>query len=117
MQRLNTTTLPTFLASPGLSVMLISTDDAPLDVHAHDFVRLWTACVESGRDDIRFGYVDTDSTPAARALAGASALPLLLLLSDGQIACRSLTKALRDTAFHQGHNRAQWHEPDMSMAA
>ncbi len=68
MKRLDTKTLPAFLASSGLAVMLISTEDAPLDAHAHDFARLWTACAASGRDDISFGYVDVISTPAARAL-------------------------------------------------
>ena len=117
MQRLDTKTLPAFLASPGLAVMLISTEDTPLDAHANDFARLWVACVECGRDDIRFGYVDIENTPAARTLAGSPALPLILLLSDGQIVCRSLNKVLHDVALYPGCNRAQWHKPDMSMAA
>jgi len=117
MQRLTTRTLPAFLASPGLAVMLISTDDTPVDPHAHDFARLWVACVESGRDDISFGYVDMEGTPAARALVGASALPLILLLNDGQIVCRSLSKVLNDDGLQPDRDRAQWHAPGMSIAA
>jgi hypothetical protein len=115
MKRLDTKTLPAFLASPGLAVMLVSTEDAAVDAHAYDFTRLWTACVESGRDNISFGYVDVTSTPAARRLAGVSPLPVILVLRDGEVVCRSIDKNLHDYAYRAGHAEAQWSQSTMSI--
>lgn len=100
MKRLDTKTLPAFLASSGLAVMLVSTEDTLLDTHAYDFARLWAACVESGRDDIRFGYVDASGTPAARKLACGSPLPVILLIHDGQVACRSIRGQTDEAALN-----------------
>lgn len=65
----------------------------------------------------RFGYVDVVGTPAARTLASASALPVMLLLKDGQVACRSIRKNPHDDAYRAAHKPAQWREPSISMAA
>jgi hypothetical protein len=117
MKRLDTNTLPAFLESSGLAVMLVGAEEAPIDAHAYDFARLWAACVESGRHDIRFGYVDVTSTPGAHTLAGTAPLPVILMLNDGQVVCRSVDKNLASDPDRARHRDTQRSEPRMSMAA
>mgnify|MGYP003581272194 FL=1 len=90
MKRLNTKTLPTFLARSGAAVLLVGSNSGETAMdHAEDFALLWAQAVIAGLTSVQFGYIDGDANPEIRKRFGLKELPVTLLIRNGAIARRT----------------------------
>jgi hypothetical protein len=82
MQRLNNSTLQSFVSERGVSAVLFGAPNGEATMHqAIDFADAWLDC----HDDASFGYIDAfDNVAAARAYA-VRVLPTTMIARDGEI--------------------------------
>jgi hypothetical protein len=86
MKRLDTKTLPAFLAHTPIAVLFVSSNsDSTID-QAEQFALLWMQAVVAGLASVQFAYVDGDANPEVCRRLGVTGLPSTLVLRDGAIA-------------------------------
>ncbi|MFT3725428.1 MAG: hypothetical protein QM773_17805 [Hyphomonadaceae bacterium] len=88
MKRLDTKSLPHFLDTAGVAVVLLGFDDAATMKQAEEFALLWASCQEEGLVGIQFGYVDGETNRDAWDMLGASVAPCLAIVRQGVVTRR-----------------------------
>jgi hypothetical protein len=88
MKRLDTKTLPAFLAQAPIAVLFISSDSDAVMHQAQNFALLWAQAVVAGLTSVRFAYIDGDANTEICRRFGIAELPTTLVIRGGAVVRR-----------------------------